>query len=166
MALKLCSVCSVVPESLDLSSNDMTGSVPASICSLRSKMLNSLKVDCDDLSCSCCDNCSYSSSTGVQIDPRAKAITERAQLISFKSLADSTSMKEALEWITNVDEMKLSTDSEFFDQRYVLAVFYFSLGGNEWSLKGSWLSNLSHCVWHGVICDADGNIKALHLSKS
>ncbi len=140
----------------------MSGTVSDSICSLRhNHYLKDLKVDCEFLSCACCDNC--------MVDPREQAIQDRVSSISFHRFVDADVRAQALEWIINGDEGKLSADSKEFDQRYILAVFYYSFDGDHWASYagdgGHWLSKDSYCSWYGVTCDSKGEVKALHLAS-
>ena len=125
------------------------------VCELRrDHTLNDLWVDCNKLSCPkfpsiCCTKCGVGGnppelgdSTSSDEDPRAKAIREKAESITFPLVGDVR--ENALNWITHDDGMQLSADSESFIQRYILAVFYFSLGGDNWDVQAyetEWLSN-------------------------
>lgn len=73
------------------------------------------------------------------------------------------------------------------EQRYALAVMYFSLGGDSWNAgsnpmldkaapAGSWMSGLNYCEWgteisgangsyNQLICDEFGNVLNLNLRK-
>ncbi len=143
----------------------MTGSISQSICDLGGGRLKSLKVDCNDVQCTCCDNCSSSVSGGdPPVDLRVQKIGVKVHSISTQF---DSARSLALDWIANKDEQNLSADSELFTQRYVLAVFYFSLDGENWTddIK-SWLTSASFCSWHGVVCyDQSGDIEAINLRE-
>jgi hypothetical protein len=64
------------------------------------------------------------------------------------------------------------------EQRYALAVMYFSLGGDGWRMganpdldpnapPGQWMSSLNYCEWgaHQIVCDEFGNVLNLNLSE-
>lgn len=64
------------------------------------------------------------------------------------------------------------------EQRYALAVMYFSLGGDGWvygsnpdldpnAPPGQWMSSLNYCEWgaHQIVCDEFGNVLNLNLSE-
>jgi hypothetical protein len=153
----------------------MTGAVSENICSLRNNGVNSklisLKVDCEDVQCNCCEGCNDGAEgTTVQMEPREREIRKKAQSISFRSSLYEPIRLKALTWIMNVDEMQLDADSVGFDERFVLALFYFAMDGSNWSIDanehGIWLDDTPFCSWVGIECD-DKNEKllAIHLSK-
>jgi hypothetical protein len=56
----------------------------------------------------------------------------------------------AAQWLAHGDELKLSIPNAkdwTFDQRYALAVLYFSLGGPEWSYQLNFLTGGHVCTW-------------------
>jgi hypothetical protein len=44
------------------------------------------------------------------------------------------------------------------EQRYSLAVLYYSTGGQNWFLNAYWLTPVSECQWLGVICTTTSSI--------
>mmetsp|Transcript_19532 Transcript_19532/g.28708 ORF Transcript_19532/g.28708 Transcript_19532/m.28708 type:complete len:461 (+) Transcript_19532:147-1529(+) len=71
------------------------------------------------------------------------AISERSQ---FKNI-DSPQSK-ALHWIVSEDEAQLSiTKTDRILQRYVLAVIFFSMGGEGWGDKCNFLTGKHECKW-------------------
>lgn len=55
----------------------------------------------------------------------------------------------------------LSIDDPGFTQRYIMALFYYAMDGDNWVQKQGWLSEKSECEWFGVDgfsagCGADG----------
>jgi Leucine-rich repeat (LRR) protein len=58
---------------------------------------------------------------------------------------------EAIEWIADYDSLKLPIDDSLdFKQRYVLAVLYFALGGENWTYKLDFLERENVCDWYKV----------------
>jgi hypothetical protein len=58
---------------------------------------------------------------------------------------------EAIEWIADFDSLKLPIDDSLeFKQRYVLAVLYFALGGENWTYKLEFLDRENVCDWYQV----------------
>lgn len=50
--------------------------------------------------------------------------------------------------------------------RYILAVFYFALGGNEWTSSHDWLSGVSdECDWEFITCN-DTSGEVLHIQTT
>lgn len=59
----------------------------------------------------------------------------------------------ALQWIINSDPLKLPAPTTEYErkrilQRYVLATFFFSAGGERWSNKYGFLSERDECDWN------------------
>jgi hypothetical protein len=58
---------------------------------------------------------------------------------------------EAAEWIADFDRAKLPIDDSVeFKQRYILAVFYFSLDGADWFQQLEFLSRENVCDWNEI----------------
>jgi len=55
----------------------------------------------------------------------------------------------ALDWIANKDEMKLAAGAPNLRQRYILALLFYSTGGETWKRDLNWLSNQHECYWKG-----------------
>ena len=83
--------------------------------------------------------------------------------ISGSALMESgTPQNQALDWIAREDSANRNPFDPRFVQRYVLAVFYFSTGGDQWldcfegdqcSRGSHWLSGDDECIWGGIVCD-------------
>ena len=86
----------------------------------------------------------------------------------------STSQGQATNWLLNQDPRKICPDNPKFLQRWVLAVIYFSTGGDNWfqcsnsiladdpcgtedpfENKQRFLSGFSECDWAGIECIDD-----------
>jgi hypothetical protein len=88
-----------------------------------------------------------------------------ASIISGDALLNQSSPQYlAADWVANNDTLAVTpVGSPQFLQRYVLAVFYFSTGGDKWEECSrfdtcnddlSWLKgNQTECQWHGIRCD-------------
>jgi hypothetical protein len=55
----------------------------------------------------------------------------------------------------------LSINDAGFTQRYIMALFYYAMDGDNWVQKQGWLSEKSECEWFGIDgisegCGADG----------
>jgi len=77
-----------------------------------------------------------------------KALLTRLPLSSVNAISTPGSPhRSAVEWLidnNNLDELPLFRTN----QRYALAVLYFSTGGvNSWTNKTHWLSSLHECEW-------------------
>mmetsp|Transcript_11641 Transcript_11641/g.17899 ORF Transcript_11641/g.17899 Transcript_11641/m.17899 type:complete len:793 (-) Transcript_11641:70-2448(-) len=81
----------------------------------------------------------------------------------------------AAEWLADYDLLGQSIETAQGLQRYILAVFYFSTGGDSWvdcsrydrnCLTGfSWLSNKTECQWDGVRCDEPGEVTRILIGE-
>lgn len=78
-------------------------------------------------------------------------VVEKLMPISGDKLLDVGSPQhKAARWVADEDPMQLDMDDPSFQQRYVMAVFYYSLDGDNWNSKDGWLSGQSECNWEYV----------------
>lgn len=78
-------------------------------------------------------------------------VMERLLPISGETLIDVGSPQyEAAKWIADDDPMQLDIYDSGFEQRYAMAVLYYSLDGDDWYSKEGWLSGKSECDWEYV----------------
>jgi hypothetical protein len=88
-------------------------------------------------------------------------------------LNETTPQFQALNWLAYQDPAMLpftQSNSSTLVERYVAAVFYYSMGGPQWSNHLDFLSNHSICDWGieslGVFCDeTTNNVIHIELSK-
>ena len=95
-------------------------------------------------------------------------------------LTQGTAYNDAFNWLVNVDSAQVCPGDELdVVQRYIMAVNYFILSGDNWAMcnaetapsaapcsEGSQrhLSGANVCQWFNVTCDAaDENIVAIEL---
>ena len=88
-----------------------------------------------------------------------------------------TAQRRALCWLADTDQRYLSPSDPTLAQRYALAVYYFSLGGESegnafvWETNrgerdedvagiSNWLSSESECDWYQIFCDNNGYVKS------
>jgi hypothetical protein len=87
-----------------------------------------------------------------------------------------TVQNSAIQWVLDQDLIQLCPeDSLDIIQRYVLALFYYSLNGGNWTTCGGrvgsdceglpFLSENSVCDWHYVTC-TDGTIVQIDMGTS
>mmetsp|Transcript_29479 Transcript_29479/g.43283 ORF Transcript_29479/g.43283 Transcript_29479/m.43283 type:complete len:460 (-) Transcript_29479:573-1952(-) len=92
----------------------------------------------------------------------------------LESISDRTLMEtpdtyeyNALQWIENEDTLMLeSTDELALRQRYIMALFYFALNGESWSLNMGWLLGVSECKWYGVSCNSSGQVGSIEIESN
>jgi hypothetical protein len=89
---------------------------------------------------------------------RAGILTKLAQVSDATLLQDSTNNKpqyRAAQWIMEEDALMLNADDEDavrLVQRYVMALLYYALEGNQWTSSANFLTAASVCEWQGVGC--------------
>lgn len=98
---------------------------------------------------------------------RLKDIMTVLESISSKeSLEDVASpQRQALEWLSFSDEAQLSPLDTSIKERYLLALLYFTWGGNYWFDSTDFLSGKNACFWKGVTCNNDAVI-AIQLPRN
>jgi hypothetical protein len=115
-------------------------------------------------------------------DPaRLQSITNAVSSSSVSSEAAletaGSPQNSALQWLAYSDPAQVqSTDTNRILRRYVLAVIYYSLGGNSWQNQFFFLSGDHECRWHdvwdngqsmfaGVTCNDENEILFLDFCK-
>jgi len=86
---------------------------------------------------------------------------------SFKDLAAS--------WLIEEDSIcPNKRNIKHLKQRYILAIFYYSMNGDEWKLcnksdmkcsQNSFLSLMCECKWFGEGCNQDGFVTKIDFGK-
>ena len=72
----------------------------------------------------------------------------------------------ALDWIVEKDQLKLSECQDNLKQRYILALLFFAMNGDHWTDGSDWLNGTTfECEWKGVACDEKGKVNAVALSE-
>jgi hypothetical protein len=153
---------------LDLSGTALTGSLSLYFCSDDFFIIN-FTADCAggeeaEVQCSCCTVCCgtiddqpYYTCGRKQISSALNVLLAEAELSS-----PGTPQYQALNWLADVDRANLdfallSSDElleRFVLERFVMALLYFSTGGETWDDSSGFLSASSVCSWNGVLCNA------------
>ena len=84
----------------------------------------------------------------------------------------------AADWVADLDPLMLSIEDPKLVQRYILAVLYFSMNGDEWESCGrndrvcagntdatTWLSDSDECTWLANRCKDNANVDQIFFSK-
>jgi hypothetical protein len=71
-------------------------------------------------------------------------------------LTAKTPQKEAACWM-------LRQGGRYNDQRYALAVVYYSSKGAQWETNTNWMTQKHECSWYGVICNKFRKVIELDL---
>jgi len=99
--------------------------------------------------------------TSIRLSEVIKLLTPLSgELLKVKG---SPQYKAAM-WIANEDPipnistggMGLDLDDPRFEQRYIMALFYFAMDGENWQQNQGWMSSQSECLWYGVKGNSDG----------
>jgi hypothetical protein len=105
--------------------------------------------------------------------------TAEGKLLSISGDAiynNSTSQYAAYQWLRHSDPAKLDLDGlsdQELIQRYVSALFYFSLDGENWIDQYGFLGEANVCEWNdgstrttmGIVCDQPGTIEGSRVTK-
>jgi len=71
----------------------------------------------------------------------------------------------AMSWILYEDEFP--PESNDIVDRFGMAAFYYSLGGEGWKNSTNWLSPESYCEWHGIKCNrGQTDVEEIDLSDN
>jgi hypothetical protein len=87
--------------------------------------------------------------------------------ISAEAWLDPASPQSlALSWLVNDSEAETYSDVKLL-QRYILATFYYTTNGDNWSQSSiSWIVEWSdECTWWGIECNTVGGVRILQLSN-
>ena len=132
-----------------------------------------MTADCDIVSCSCCANCHAGATDSTGTVNTAAAPTQ-SRISTINKLIGSVSpdiskpgspQNTALNWILYGDDQKLTVNDTTIIQRFVLAVFYYSLGGDSWATTSSWLTPKSECDFSGIVCNEYGVVTTIAMGK-
>ena len=75
----------------------------------------------------------------------------------------ATPQGQAYRWLLNDDPLQIDPCTyPTVEQRYALATFFFSTGGDNWIVNSAWMSVAGECDWFGITC-ADGQATAIEM---
>jgi hypothetical protein len=174
---------------MHLQNNGFTGSLDTTFCN--GHPFRSLTADCRGLSpeieCSCCTLCC--SADGLACAPSTEAPVTMPtlppavgqsrfdQLVAILSpisgaatFNDSSSPQhKAAWWLASTDGLELDFSLEVFDkvvQRYILALLYYALDGDNWTSRKNYVTDSASCLWGGTSCDAEGLVIEIDLGSN
>jgi hypothetical protein len=126
------------------------------------------------------DGCTVSAQ--VRVDNILALLRSVADPQAIASLG--TAQGKATDWLLNEDPRKICPDNPKILQRWVLAVIYFSTGGDTWfqcsnnilanddcgdvlpfEEKQRFLSGFSECDWAGIECNIQGCVDEIEFGK-
>jgi hypothetical protein len=156
-------------QGLHLSGTALTGSLALASC-IGNFDITKFDADCAvreeaEVQCSCCTVCCV----GIDDEPYTcgrnpftKALSvllKEADLLDRRALySPGTPQFQALTWLVyddpaNLNFQLLPSKEDELLERYVIALLYFSTGGDNWDDSSEFLSAFSVCSWNGVECD-------------
>jgi hypothetical protein len=112
--------------------------------------------------------------------PTSNRFSEVLDYVQAYSTVDTLNDKSspqflAADWVANEDPIQATLGSLSLTQRYLLAVFYFSTGGDNWEDCGRskacyvgfpWLTgDERECRWHGIRCTDDGRVNKILIGN-
>jgi Leucine-rich repeat (LRR) protein len=106
------------------------------------------------------------SSPTLSVEQMLFNFLESVALDGGVSLNDPSSPQfAAYEWLAGNADLRSYSEEQII-QRYVLATFYFSTGGDGWLENSLWLSNEDECMWYSRAvspCGTESNLQRLEL---
>jgi hypothetical protein len=105
-----------------------------------------------------------------QVAARRNAILDKLNSISGEAQVKNktTPQNAAAKWIVDVDAMQLDATSPHLEQRYVIALLYYALGGEYWDNSTGYLTPANECLWYGIRCTygSSGNVTYIQLGNN
>ncbi len=96
---------------------------------------------------------------------RLQNLIRRASPNSSSSLLDKESAQFlAFNWMYKIGPIASVPDRRLV-QRWILASFYFGLGGDDWIINDGWLTVEDECEWYGITC-INGVVSQLELEQN
>jgi hypothetical protein len=153
-------------QDLHLSGTALTGSLSLESC-IGDFNITHFDADCavrDEaaVECSCCTVCCGRIDDEPYIcgrNPFTKALSvllEEPDLDRRALSSPGTQQYQALTWLVYDDPANLDFELVSLDdllERFVMALLYFSTGGEDWADSSEFVSAMPVCSWNGVSCD-------------
>jgi hypothetical protein len=124
-------------------------------------------------------------SCGISADQRAADIIARLETVGDSALINDpfSPQGRATTWLIEEDTRLLCPPDDALIQRWVLAIVYFSTGGDSWDqcsafgidscgaqdpflTKRRFLSDFNECQWAGISCNIDSSVTEIEFGKS
>ena len=103
--------------------------------------------------------------TGCPDQNRTSALLKRLSPVTNQSiLLDSgTPQGQAFVWLKDSDMYTDPCSYATLEQRYSLAVLFFSTNGTSWIEQAEWISRSEECNWFGISCDGLSNSEVVKV---
>lgn len=84
------------------------------------------------------------------------------------SMGNENPYRQAFHWFMEEDPMQLSSNdpSHTIIERYVMALIYFTNGGERWYSKENWLSGKHICDWQYVVCSTGNDTASMEARQN
>ncbi len=175
-----------------IQNNQFNGSLDSIFCSQDQLLsLQNIEADCKgstpEIECTCCTlccdadgvDCTSPTSTPVAM-PTLSPVLGKArfdQLIGilqpisglFPFTETTSPQYKAAWWLATTDGLQLDFSTETSDkivQRYVLALLWYTFGGESWDNRKNYVTDLLTCLWDDVSCDDNGLVIEIDLQDN
>jgi hypothetical protein len=127
------------------------------------------------MECSCCANCNGDDVTiGINgpeggadgAEGRVAQINELVLTFSPDVSTLGSPQNLALNWILYEDNRNLSINDVTLLQRYAVGVIYYALGGANWPIGSSWITENSECKYPGISCNGLGVVTTIAMVEN
>lgn len=115
------------------------------------------------------------SPTGPTLSPTRVCESQQGRLDDIARITTSivgvilpgTPEQDALDWLVSVDQTNTCNDGGVaLTERFVLALFFYNTGGENWSNRNGWLSLSDHCTWAGIECTVDQRVGTISMNQN
>jgi hypothetical protein len=108
-----------------------------------------------------------SSGDCLQGSTREDVLLETLSSITDSDLLEDTLTPQgmAFDWMLTTDTDTDVCTYNTLEQRFAMATFYFSTGGDDWTSSKDWLSSDSECDWEFAGCNDDSELSELEIRK-
>lgn len=102
-------------------------------------------------------------STSLVEQNNAQWLAYRQQLAPNTLIDPYSSQDRALQWLVTTSSGPSAVPLE---ERYALAVMYYTWMGPTWSLGSGWMVSANECEWSGIECNDNSSIIGVDLSDA
>lgn len=95
---------------------------------------------------------------------KAAYLEEELKDVPGFSTDPATDEGKAFDWFVNIDTLDVCTHPTL-EQRYALAAFWFSTGGEGWTSDMLWTTSAPECDWQFITCNGSGDVTAMEISE-
>lgn len=84
------------------------------------------------------------------------------------TLVDGSAESLALDWLIHTDTSNTcEDDGATMKERFILALLYYRMGGENWEDSSGWLSTNDHCTsWSLISCNDAGRVQKISMNRN